>query len=166
MMMSANLKVPHQLTRNVKLLHKVALVAGDQVLVLKRSPQAESRPGKWDLAGGNSEWPHDLDQAKLNPHQADVAREIKEETGIELDPARFSFDNLVYFATYFSPEKKIFSVNCGWQVTDLTAEAKQRVTISDEHTDYAWITLDQLAQYDFGGPDRDYETQIIRRVLS
>ncbi len=166
MMMSANLKVPHQLTHNVKLLHKVALVVEDEVLILKRSPQAKSRPGKWDLAGGNSEWPHHLSQAELNPHQLDVAREIKEETGIEVDPAWFSFDNLVYFATYFSPKKEIFSVNCGWQVTDLTAEAKQRVTISAEHTDYAWITLDQLDQYDFGGSDRDYETKIIRRVLS
>lgn len=163
--MFSQLLVPHQLTRNVKLLHKVALVAGDQVLILKRSDKAKSRPGKWDLAGGNSEWPHDLDKAMLNPHCRDVAREVEEETGLKVDQSYFSFDKLVFFATYFSPEERIFSINCGWKVINLTAEDKNKVKISNEHSDYAWINLKQLSQYDFGGPERDYETRIIRRCL-
>ncbi|MEA2056230.1 MAG: NUDIX domain-containing protein [Patescibacteria group bacterium] len=163
--MSSQLSLPHQLTRNVKLVHKVALVVGNQVLILKRSDKAKSRPGKWDLAGGNSEWPHDLSEATLNPHCRDVAREVEEETGLKVGPSHFSFDGLVFFATYFSPEHEIFSVNCGWKATNLTEEDKNKVIISNEHSDYAWITLEQLDQYDFGGPDRDYETRIIKRCL-
>jgi len=165
-MSDAHLQVPHQLTANVKLLHKVAIRVGDEVLILKRSAKAKSRPGKWDLPGGNSEWPHDLADNMLNPHQRDVAREIEEETSLIVPADTFTKENLVYFATYYEAEKKIFSVNLGWQVTELTAEAKENVKISFEHQDSAWITLEQLSDYDFGGPERDYETKIIRQVLS
>lgn len=162
-------KIKHQLTSNVKLLHKVALVFEDRVLILKRAADAKSRPEKWDLPGGNSEWPTDTSSNLINPHQEDVAREISEETGLEVSKTEFSKENLVYFATYFEAEREIFSVNCGWVVyldKFLTnSDSASSVKISSEHTDYQWITLDELVQYDFGGPDRDYETAIIRLAL-
>lgn len=173
--MKQTLSVPHQLTRNVKLLHKVALVWQDQVLILKRADRAKSRPGKWDLAGGNSEWPHQLKESQLNVHQPDVAREILEETGIKVDSKLFSLDNLVYFATFFNPSKQVYSINCGWQVylkqlnlknQAWDANSQPDVTISKEHSDFKWIRLKDLDQYDFGGPERDFETKIIRKVLS
>lgn len=165
-------KLKHRLTSNVKLLHKVALVYKNKALILKRTESSSSRPGKWDLPGGNSEWPENLRSEKLNPHQADVSREIKEETGFEVKQDQFHLDNLIYFATYYEPEKELYSVNCGWLVSlDEFVDADDQdlsslITLSFEHTDYRWITLDQLDQFDFGGPQRDYETAVIRRALS
>ncbi len=162
-------KIKHQLTSNVKLLHKVALVFQDKVLTLKRASDASSRPGKWDLPGGNSEWPENKGTNEINPHQLDVSREIEEETGFDVPTDTFTLQNLAYFATYFEAEREIFSVNCGWIVSleEFLSdhETTPQATISSEHTDYQWITLDQLDQYDFGGPERDYETAIIRRAL-
>jgi 8-oxo-dGTP pyrophosphatase MutT (NUDIX family) len=163
------IKLKHQLTTNVKLLHKAALVYQGKVLILKRASDANSRPGRWDLAGGNSEWPAGATNNLFNPHQADISREIMEETGFDIPKTNFSINNLVYFATYFEAEREIFSVNCGWAVYLDKLLADQNpfsiVEISSEHTDYQWITLDELNQFDFGGPSRDYETAIIRSVL-
>lgn len=156
----------HRLTQHVKLLHKVALISKGQVLILRRSAQEKSRPGKWDLAGGNSEWPADLDKPCLNLHQNDISREIVEETGIEIPADYFTDQQLVFFATHFSPETQIYSINCGWRVTGITDSQRQQVKISSEHSESTWISLTELDQYDFGGPDRDYETKIIRRCLA
>ena len=155
---------PHQLTDNVKLLHKIAIFNQDKVLILKRSDDAFSRPGKWDLPGGNSEWPAITSQQKINLHQQDIVREIKEEINLQLDFQHFTEKNLVYFATYFEPDRQVYSVNCGWKA-EIGDNAISTVRLSDEHTDLAWIKLAQLDQYDFGGKERDFETKIIRNVL-
>ncbi len=156
----------HQLTKHTKFLHKVALESQGQVLILKRSTKAKSRPGKWDLPGGNSEWPQNQTQVQQNLHRLDIAREIQEETGLIIDHKHFNVKNLVFFTSYFEPDKKVYSINCGWQVKNLEPQLKTQVKISPEHTDSTWINLEQLANYDFGGPARDYETQVIRQVLS
>ncbi|HQM15872.1 MAG TPA: NUDIX domain-containing protein [Candidatus Woesebacteria bacterium] len=185
----------HRLTTDVKLLHKVALVLHNSVLILKRAPTAQSRPNCWDLPGGNSEWPSDQTKIQEGLHRVDIQREILEETGISVPAAIFSPENLVYFTTFFEPDQQLYSINCGWladldkahhmsgnpsediskerQINDLTNRPDLRlsetslpvVTISNEHTQYAWIVLDQIADYDFGGPARDYETAIIRSAL-
>lgn len=161
---------PHLLTANVKLLHKIALVYSGQVLILKRSEQAASRSGKWDLPGGNSDWPTDTTSAQLNLHQRDISREIQEEAGIIIPPTVFSQDKLVFFATYFEPEQQLYSINCGWVVglSTITSNAPSfpEVTLSQEHTEFRWIVLAELESFDFGGADREYETTIIRRALS
>lgn len=154
----------HQLTQDVKLLHKVAIVVDKKVLILKRSKTALSRPNLWDLPGGNSEWPVNQKINQINLHQQDLVREIAEETSISVPENYFQVDKLVYFATYFEPEKQVYSINCGWKV-NLEFEDQPAVEISCEHTDFVWITLLELSQYDFGGPNRDYETAIIRQAL-
>lgn len=185
----------HRLTNDVKLLHKVALVSQNCALILKRAPTAQSRPNCWDLPGGNSEWPANQDQIQQNLHQLDIQREILEETGVTVWAQLFTPANLVYFATFFEPDQSVYSINCGWLVnldqvaitfekllkknpqesgdSSILEHADQKtaapsfpaITLSSEHTQYAWITLDQLVEYDFGGPARDYETAIIRFAL-
>ncbi len=155
---------PHQLTANVKLLHKVAIISQDKVLILKRSASSFSRPGNWDLPGGNSDWPTNVLQPKINLHQQDIAREIQEEVNLQLDPQLFTEESLVYFATYFEPDRQIYSINCGWKAV-IEENLASTVRLSHEHTELAWIGLSQLDQYDFGGEARDLETKIIRRVL-
>lgn len=159
-----NQSSPHQLTSKVKLLHKVAIVSQKKVLILKRSVSAFSRPGKWDLPGGNSEWPSQLNEPTINLHQQDIVREVYEETGLKVAPETFNKDSLVYFATYFEPDREVYSINCGW-VVELESASTSTVKISQEHTEFAWISLEDLPNYDFGGNQRDFETCIIRRAL-
>ncbi len=159
-------RIPHQLTQNVKLLHKAAIVFNNQALILKRAADAKSRPEKWDLPGGNSEWPAQITDNVKNLHQTDIVREIHEETGLAVDPQVFTVANLVYFATYFNSENQLYSVNCGWRVRDVVEAPLESVKLSSEHTQYQWIQLNQLDNYDFGPKDRDFEIETIRRSLS
>lgn len=164
--MSETNSTPHQLTEKVKLLHKTAIVVENKVLILKRSEQAFSRPGKWDLPGGNSDWPVNEAGFVKNLHQLDVSREIQEETGLVIKPEIFTVDNLVYFATYFNPRQPLYSINCGWQVINVVEAPQDSIQLSSEHTQYEWIDAAELENYDFGPPERDFETKTILRALS
>jgi 8-oxo-dGTP pyrophosphatase MutT (NUDIX family) len=141
------------LTEKVKLLQKVALLHEGKVLLLKRSAQEYSRPSCWDLPGGNSEWPTEITTSTVDLHKADIVREIFEETKLQTDPNNFSEKNLIFFRTFFQADKQIFSVICGWVLTatnQVTAFSPDQVILSDEHTEFAWVPLADLGQYDMG----------------
>ncbi len=138
---------PHHLTDQVKLLQKVALVHDGHVLLLKRASDAKSRPEKWDLPGGNSEWPV-TDQSGDGQYAADAVREVQEETGIALNADQFTESALTYLNTYFDASQQMFSIIFGWNIA-IDATARPQVVLSDEHTEYAWASLDELGQYDF-----------------
>lgn len=143
----------HQLTENTKFLHKVAILNDGKVLLLKRSDSAVSRPGCWDLPGGNSEWPAEIAENIPDLYQLDIAREIKEETGFETNRNNFSQKNLIYFSTFFEPAKQLYSLICGWKltaVTDLTAFSPEKVILSAEHTQFVWVSAIEINNYNFG----------------
>jgi 8-oxo-dGTP pyrophosphatase MutT (NUDIX family) len=170
--MTDTIHVPHQLTRHTKLLHKVAMVIDHKVLVLQRSESAESRPGCWDLPGGNSEWPTTtITEPTANLHQADVAREIVEETGLQVSADNFTLSTLNYFESFYQPSSQIYTIICGWQVTDpagvglATSVDDVTVTISAEHQRYVWVSESELKQYDFGGEKGEFVVQIASKAL-
>lgn len=160
------MKIAHQLTENVKFLHKVALLHNGKVLVLKRAANAKSRPSAWDLPGGNAEWPETLTESKRNIHQDDIAREVIEETGFEVPASTFSLENLVHFFTYFDERKQVYSIVCGWVVSNLTDLDPDKVLLSDEHTEYRWIDQAELASLDFGEPVGTFVKTIIENSLN
>lgn len=140
-------KIAHQLTENVKLLHKVVITADGKVLLLRRSSSAKTRPGKWDLPGGNSEWPVKYDTFANGLHRADIVREIQEETGLTANPDNFSAENLIYFDTTFEPEKQMFTIICGWHWPTNTVK---KIKISNEHQEAQWVGWEDIEHYDFG----------------
>lgn len=156
----------HQLTDNTKLLHKVALTHQGKVLILKRSETARSRPGKWDLAGGNSEWPEN-DRAGSGVHALDVAREIFEETGVTVGPSTFEADGdaMIFFDTFFDAKKQVFSIICGWKYELPESFDKNDIKISHEHTQAVWIEPDHLDQFDFGSEKGEFIKLIILRSI-
>lgn len=158
-------QIPHQLTKNVKFLHKVALVNHGKVLVLKRPDTALSRPGAWDLPGGNAEWPVNLTESTRNIYQQDIAREVIEETGLEVLPEIFDLKSMVHFFSYFDVKKQIYSVVCGWAVRELTDLNPDRVMISEEHTEYRWVDGNELESLDFGEPVGSFVKTIAKEGL-
>jgi 8-oxo-dGTP pyrophosphatase MutT (NUDIX family) len=151
----------HQLTSNVKLLQKVVVQHQDKILLLQREPQSLSRPNYWDVPGGNSEWPTGLTEPTSNLHQADAAREVQEESGITIDPTEFTLDKLVYFETFFHPQKQVFTILCGWKIRLPNNFDPASVVISDEHSRYQWLNYTEALQQDFGGPVGSFMNRII-----
>ena len=138
----------HQLTQNTKLLQKAILLTDNQVLLLKRSQTSQTRPGKWDLPGGNSEWPNALDNI-TNPHELDLLREIKEETNLKVGSYWQERHQPLYFTTYFESKKQVFSVIVIWLIP-VQEEVKSLVSLSHEHEDFQWAELNRLSEFDFG----------------
>jgi 8-oxo-dGTP pyrophosphatase MutT (NUDIX family) len=153
----------HRLTKNVKLLQKAVLLHNDQILILQRNENAKSRPFCWDLPGGNSEWPENKLENQEDLHQKDVAREIKEESGITVVPEHFSLENLILFRTFYESDSDIYSIITGWKVVLPSDFDRDQVVLSDEHIDQKWVTFDELNEYDFGGRRGEFVKDIIRR---
>ena len=109
-----------------------AVVDGNQVLLIKRDNPPHV--GKWALPGGII----DIDEL---PEEA-AARELKEETGVDVDP-----NDLVYLGSYN------IAVSEGWQNIGLTYGVSKTKTqgepasSSDAQQARFW-TLDELHQSD------------------
>jgi 8-oxo-dGTP pyrophosphatase MutT (NUDIX family) len=157
---------PHQLTKNVKLLHKVAIVIDGRILVLRRAADSKTRPNCWDLSGGNSEWPVKITTPTRDLYQTDIAREIEEETGIKVPAERFNLKSLVYFSTFYEPEKKVYTVICGWKLDLADKSLMKAVTLSHEHTEFEWIAKKDLKDYDFGGKKGEFVANIINQAFA
>ena len=148
----------HQLTPNVKLLHKAVIIYEKKVLILRRSPKSPSRPNCWDLPGGNSEWPQDKPSG-FDYHTHDISRELQEEIDLTVDPTHFTRNTLTYFHSYFDTDKDIYTIICGWQLIlcDLP-----NIPISHEHTKYQWVEPSSLEELDFGGKAGNFIKDIIQ----
>lgn len=156
----------HQLTDQVKLLQKAVLRHQGQFLIMKRSEEATNRPGVWDLPGGNSEWPR-VQADKANLHLDDLLREVEEETTLKLDRQSIKLPTQpIYLSTYFEADKQIFTIIVGWQI-ELPADFdRTSPALSQEHSDYAWISTTDFDQYDFGfaGEQVGFIRQMIRQI--
>jgi len=152
------------LTNAIKFLQKAALIHQGKVLILKRPENSVSRPGAWDLPGGNAEWPA-TNQKTANLHRQEVSREIEEETGLKIDPDVFTDENLVHFTTYFEADLPRFAFITGWRVSLADDFNPDSIKISDEHTQLAWIGFTELSDYDFGEPVGTYVKVIIQNAF-
>lgn len=137
----------HRLTRHIKLLQKIVVQNGDKVLLLRRSPKAFYRAGAWDLPGGNAEWPDASDQRDL--HKLDAVRELEEETGIVINSELIG-EQPIYFGSYFERTRELYTMIVGWRVNLPVDFDPESVQISDEHTEFAWMSLSRVDEYDFG----------------
>lgn len=137
----------HQLTENVKLLQKVILTHRENFLIVRRAPDSATRPDKWDLPGGNSEWPNATENLR-DPHLADLVREVMEETGVVILPEQITRN--IYVGTFFEAEKQVYTVILGWQLQLTDTFDTESVHLSDEHTEFQWISLSDFEKFDFG----------------
>lgn len=101
-----------------------------KILIIKRAVRKEKAyPGLWDLPGGGVEEGETLQEA--------AAREVVEETGLEIKPARD------YFYVYHYEDKDLY-------VYGMISESKNAaVTLSDEHTEFRWISKDEYKNFEY-----------------
>lgn len=96
-----------------------------EFLLLRRSENSRTNPGKWDLPGG-----------KVNPDESlkeGVVREVWEETGISIVPGDIAGE-----VNFELPEKKVIAIvfDGGYVIAD--------VKLSYEHMEYAWISSEHI----------------------
>jgi 8-oxo-dGTP pyrophosphatase MutT (NUDIX family) len=132
---------------NVKFLQKVIIFNSEnKVLAIKRVLSDKARAGKWDLPGGNIEEGDYADKSLKNIHENVLYREVFEETGLKIDNMRplyvgsgiksvESVGNILILAI-------IYQSNLNVPIRD--------VTLSSEHYEYNWFTIDELKKLDFG----------------
>jgi 8-oxo-dGTP pyrophosphatase MutT (NUDIX family) len=101
---------------------------GEEFLVLKRTDDDEDMPGVWEFPGGNAECGEDLLYA--------LVREIKEETGIDIKKEETKILSLDQYES-----EKTDYIKCSVQINFLCEfQEKPIVNVSEEHTDFAWVT--------------------------
>ncbi len=131
-----------------KIITGVAVVNNNKVLVVQRSSDEDILPNLWEFPSGKKE---PLEKVK------DAAkREVKEETGLDVKIG-----------------KPITVFNFGWEkeneIRDATEivflgkiEGKDKVKISSEHQDFAWITKDEIKGYNMSAETKSAIKKILR----
>ncbi|MEO8065242.1 MAG: NUDIX domain-containing protein [Candidatus Doudnabacteria bacterium] len=102
---------------------KAFIVKDEKVLLLKRRPNDVHKPGAWDIPGGRLE-------PGENPFTG-LLRETKEETNLDIE-------------VVMPLDVHYFTRDDGQQITLLMFLCKpksDRVELSEEHTEYKWVDL-------------------------
>ena len=104
-----------------------------KILLLKLRSKSAHDAGKWEIPGGKVKKCEYFDEA--------LKREYLEETGLEVDVE--SLYNVVrkdYTACKTSEEVKSIQL-----IMKVTCQSDE-VTISEEHDDYGWFTLEEIEE--------------------
>ena len=107
----------------------------NRILLIKRAPGSETGAGKWDIPGGHV----DEDDSSL---EAAAQRELFEETNIFYPESDLIYvgrndwkgDKVYYYAFPYNRDKILLLPN------------PESGFI--EHTDYEWVTIDQIKEYE------------------
>lgn len=107
---------------------KILLKSGsDKYLFLKRAESFKPGVQKWDIPGGRINVDETLDDA--------LAREVYEETALKID----SYE-LLAAQDIFVEDKDLHVV----RLTYIGKAIGDEITISDEHSEYKWMTKQQV----------------------
>lgn len=150
--------------QKVKVLQKAVVKRNDGMfLVLKRPMNAKSRAGCWDLPGGSVEEEQILKwKEKSGKGDKDdilvksIEEEIKQETGLEVFETK-----AIHSASGFDDSKGIFIVAIGY-LSNLV-DINSKISLSEEHSEFKWLLMDQLRDLDFGD-DGGFIKSIIERL--
>lgn len=99
-----------------------------KMLTIFRTETAPTRPNTWDLPGGDLDLGEDA--------TASIIREITEETGLKVTNVRpYAVESLI------NPEGTFWITVAYYAQT-----SDDRVTLSYEHNDYRWVTIDEFTK--------------------
>ena len=109
---------------------KVQIWRDGKILIIRRAADDDYYAGYWDVPGGSLHNGETIDDG--------LRRETREETGLEVSRIR-------PLTTWSHGEGDGFELGLSFLATSET----DAVTLSEEHTGFAWIEPDSIADYDF-----------------
>lgn len=98
-----------------------------EYLLLRRSKNSRTQPGKWDLPGGKVDPGETLKEA--------VKREVREETGLSVGLGEIAGE-----VTFELLTKKVIAI-----VYDTEGHAS-KVRLSHEHEEFSWFPAEQISE--------------------
>jgi 8-oxo-dGTP diphosphatase len=109
---------------------KVQIWREEKLLIIKRAPDDDYYPGFWDVPGGSLHKGETVEQG--------LRRETREEAGLSLSRIR-------PLTSWSHGQDQMFEIGLSYLATSET----EAVTLSDEHTDFVWMTPDKVSDYKF-----------------
>ena len=101
----------------------------NKILILKRSTDSKTNPGKWELPGGKVDQGESFDKALL--------REVYEETNLKI-----KLDNVIGASQQDLPLIRAVHIIMSGSIAD------GELNLSSEHEGYAWEFLENLKDYE------------------
>jgi len=130
-------------------LHEVAITAiildGDKYLITRRSPNKKRFPGMWTVPGGRLEakdyleLPKDTEAYWYNVLERTLAREVKEEVGIEIKNVEY----LTSLARVHEDGSPSIVISCTAEY--VSGDIKLQLEESDQ---FAWVTIEEAKKYE------------------
>ena len=147
---------------NAKILQKAVVVDDEgNILVLKRSDKKPGgRQGKWDLLGGSMGLDDLNSDGQL--HEAVLAREAREEAGLKIEEIIPICVRSGKKLTKTAGEILIYAVGFKCKAKGV----KPPVILSEEHTEFKWISQQELENVDFGENEDGFHVQTSKAYLS
>lgn len=134
-----------KITQNIVLAGVIA--KGGEILVLKRSKNQDVYPNVWELPSGKRKF--------LEPSEAALIREIKEETGLDVEA-------LMAFSVFDYRIERSNEIKDSTQINFLVKpKGNTEVRLSSEHQSFAWINKDEIDKYDF----TDETKKVLKKVF-
>jgi 8-oxo-dGTP diphosphatase len=130
-------------------LHEVAITAivikDGKYLIIRRSPTKKRFPGRWTVPGGKLEvsdytsLPRDTKEYWYNVLERTLAREVKEEVGLELENVQY----LTSLATVHKDGAPSLVISCtaDWKSGKIALQPEEAV-------EGAWVSLKEAKSYD------------------
>jgi len=132
------MKSSNKILSNVRLIQKCIVVDDKgRILALHRAPDDHSRGGNWDLPGGGYEQGEDVIDA--------IKREVMEEAGLTVNSLQ-----AVFFANKIGVKEGFFQGDTVFGMCYKCSGWGGEVVLSDEHTEYKWVTPQEFLTYNFG----------------
>ena len=111
-----------------------------KILILKRSTDSKTNPGKWELPGGK------VDQGESFDHA--LIREVYEETNLKI-----SLEHVVG-----ASEQNLHIIRAVHIIMSGTI-VEGKLNLSSEHEGYAWVLIETLPDYELADWLQDYVNQ-------
>ena len=115
------------ITESSKQFTDIIVECNNEILLLRRANYIKQFGGKWCLPGGH------IDNQETS--KTAILRELKEETNIVINDATF-FTNYKYMSGETS------------DIYYIILEEKPEVKISREHTQYKWVSRNDISNYE------------------
>ncbi len=133
---------------NVRIIQKCIIVSRDgKVLTLKRAADDRSRGGSWDLPGGGYEQGEFVLDA--------IKREVSEESGLTVSSL-----SPIYVTNQIDVKVGFFQGSNVFGICYVSRNWSGEVQLSEEHTEYRWVSPEELLTYSFGEDGRFFVSSI------